>query len=219
MNTSRFRARWWYWLVTVITAGACIGAGGWLYAQRDALFWKGRDTDPISGPVIQVQSATGRMEVRFADRNAQWDWDWTTPHCLQALITWSAPDQVRSLQLQLTDPGTHPLGLPIRSLYPEEHVSPGIAGAWCETRGLEDQPDLMCSIAPLAGVHPAHVTVAVMGALAQAGAYALEGTASLPRNPQAWSWSRWHPLVERGIDGAAWQSACPSLTPQTRRFP
>ncbi len=95
---------------------------------------------------------------------------------------------------------------------------PGIAGAWCETRGLEDQPDLLCSIAPLTGTHPVYLTVAVMGALAQAGAYAQAGAASLIQPGQTWSWSRWYPLVHSGPDGVTWQSACPTLSPQMRRF-
>ncbi len=218
MNTLQAAARHRYGALLVITIVICLGTGLGLYGQRNALFRSLGDRDRTSDPVFQVDTADGRMTIQLTDLNQQWDWNWTAPDCLLVLAAWAAPSQVRALELQLIDPGTHPLGLPIRSLYPEEHASPGIAGAWCETRGLEDHPDLLCSIAPLTGVHPAHVTVAVMGALAQAGTYALAGETSLHIDTQAWSWARWHPLVQPGDRGTGWQSACPVLTPQTRRF-
>ncbi len=219
MNRSPAISRWLWGLgLVAVTLGVSIWTGFRLYPGHPAARHLGWGADPTEGTVLRVHTATGRIDLQFTDENSLWDWDWTTPDCIQALVAWVAADEVRSLNLQLADPASHPLGLPIRSLYPEAHVSPGIAGAWCETRGREDRPDLLCSLAPLDGAHPVHVSVAMMGALAQAGAYAFAGEAFLRQAESDWSWAQWRPLVKPGANSAQWQSACPSLLPQSRRF-
>ena len=173
--------------------------------------WRER---PQSRAVLSVGTRAARVAIVLSDWSDNWSWDWTAPDCLEALAAWAGDRNVRRLELNLADPGRHPSGLPVRSVYPEQHPEAAAAGAWCEAdRTAGPAVVLACTVGVLSGRHPLHVTVAVAGALYQGLALARDPDAFTKPALQSWSWARLHPVVIPGAGPNGWDTACPHLTP------
>ena len=173
-----------------------------------------RDARPQSRVVASVGTAEARITIALSDRSRNWSWTWTEPDCLEALAAWARTRNVRRLELDLADPDRHPSGLPVRSIYPEQHPESAAAGAWCEPqRSGNPSAALACTVGVLAGRHPLHVTVAVAGALYQGLALARDPGAFTRPTMQSWNWARLDPVVIPADGLHGWDTACPHLTP------
>ena len=169
---------------------------------------------PQSRAVASVGTAEARITIELSDRSRSWNWDWTEPDCLEALAAWARTRNVRRLALDLADPDLHPSGLPVRSIYPEQHPESAAAGAWCEPqRSGNPSAALACTVGVLAGRHPLHVTVAVAGSLYQGLALVRDPGAFTRPTMQSWSWARLGPMVIPADGPHGWDTACPHLTP------
>lgn len=174
--------------------------------------WRDRPQDRA---VVSVGPREARVAIGLSDRSDHWSWDWTDPDCLEALAAWARDRNVRRLELDLVDPGLHPSGLPVRSVYPEQHPEAAAAGAWCEdTRSGAPASTLVCTVGVLAGRHPLHVTLAAAGALYQGLALARDPDAFTKPDMQSWNWARLHPVVIPAAGANGWDTACPHLTPE-----
>ena len=173
-----------------------------------------RDERPQSRVVASVGTAEARITIALSDRSRNWSWTWTEPDCLEALAAWARTRNVHRLELDLADPDWHPSGLPVRSIYPEQHPESAAAGAWCEPqRSGNPSAALACTVGVLAGRHPLHVTVAVAGALYQGLALARDPGAFTRPTMQSWNWARLDPVVIPADIPHGWDTACPHLTP------
>ena len=173
-----------------------------------------RDERPQSRVVASVGTAEARITMELSDRSRNWSWAWTEPDCLEALAAWARTRNIRRLELALADPDLHPSGLPVRSIYPEQHPESAAAGAWCEQqRSGRPSAALACTVGVLAGRHPLHVTVAVAGALYQGLALVRDPGAFTRPTMQSWSWARLDPVVIPADGPHGWDTACPHLTP------
>ena len=173
-----------------------------------------RDERPQSRVVASVGTAEARITIALSDRSRNWSWTWTEPDCLEALAAWARTRNVHRLELGLADPDRHPSGLPVRSIYPEQHPESAAAGAWCEPqRSGNPSAALACTVGVLAGRHPLHVTVAVAGALYQGLALARDPGAFTRPTMQSWNWARLDPVVIPANIPHGWDTACPHLTP------
>ena len=173
-----------------------------------------RGDRPPSGTVASVETAEARITIALSDRSDHWSWDWTDPECLETIAAWAQARNVRRLALNLTDPDRHPSGLPVRSIYPEQHPESAAAGAWCEQqRSGNLSAALACTVGVLAGRHPLHVTVAVAGALYQGLALARDPGAFTRPTMQSWNWARLGPVVIPAGGPNGWDTTCPHLTP------
>lgn len=169
---------------------------------------------PQSRVVVSVGTAETRITIELSDRSHNWSWNWTEPDCLEALAAWAQTRNVRRLALDLTDPHLHPSGLPVRSIYPEQHPESAAAGAWCEPqRSGNPSAVLACTVGVLAGRHPLHVTVAIAGALYQGLALVRDPGAFTRPTMQSWNWARLGPVVIPADGPHGWDTACPHLTP------
>lgn len=173
-----------------------------------------REERPQSRVVASVGTAEARITIALSDRSRNWSWTWTEPDCLEALAAWARTRNVHRLELDLADPDRHPSGLPVRSIYPEQHPESAAAGAWCEPqRSGNPSAALDCTVGVLAGRHPLHVTVAVAGALYQGLALARDPGAFTRPTMQSWNWARLDPVVIPADIPHGWDTACPHLTP------
>lgn len=174
-------------------------------------FWGER---PQSRAVATLGTAEARITIELSDRSHNWSWDWTEPDCLEALAAWAQVRNVRRLTLNLTDSDRHPSGLPVRSIYPEQHPESAAAGAWCEQpRSGSPSAALACTVGVLAGRHPLHVTVAVAGSLYQGLALVRDPGAFTRPTMQSWNWARLGPVVIPADGPNDWDTACPHLIP------
>lgn len=172
---------------------------------------------PRSSAVASVGTAEARVAIELADWSDHWSWDWTEPDCLEAIAAWARTRNLRRLELHLADPDRHPSGLPVRSIYPEQHPEAAAAGAWCEKPRAGSPPAaLACTVGVLAGRHPLHVTVAVAGALYQGLALVGDPGAFTRPTMQSWSWARLDPVVIPAAGPHGWDTACPHLAPDRR---
>jgi len=172
------------------------------------------DERPQSRTIASVGTAEARITIELSDRSHNWSWNWTEPDCLEALAVWARTRNVRRLELDLTDPNLHPSGLPVRSIYPEQHPESAAAGAWCEPQHSGNpSAALVCTVGVLAGRHPLHVTVAVAGALYQGLALVRDPGAFTRPTMQSWNWARLGPVVISADGPHGWDTVCPHLTP------
>ena len=169
--------------------------------------WRDR---PQSRAVAFVEMPDARIALELSDRSENWSWDWTDPNCLEALAAWARTHSIKRLELTLADPDQHATGLPVRSVFPEQHPESAGGGAWCEEAGTAA---VVCTIGVLAGRHPLHVTMAVVGALYQGLALVRDPGAFTRPAMQSWSWTRLDPVVIPAIGSMGWSTACPHLTP------
>lgn len=169
---------------------------------------------PQSRTVASVGTAETLITIALSDQSRNWSWDWTEPDCLEALAAWAQTRSARRLELHLADPDRHPSGLPVRSIYPEQHPESAAAGAWCEPqRSGNPSAALACTVGVLAGRHPLHVTVAVAGALYQGLALVRDPGAFTGPTMQSWNWARLGPVVIPAAGPHGWDTACPHLIP------
>lgn len=150
------------------------------------------------------------FHLQVTDSSSEWNWSWNEESCQQAFAQWLQPLGMRALELNLINPQTHELGLPLWALFEPGPDHSAMAGAWCEPAGSQSAPAVKCKAAPLEATGPDVATTALIGALAQAISYAHNPEVFGEAQGRAWDWSQWQPLVAPDSE-LGWRSVCPPL--------